>query len=77
MPRFYFDLIEDDHLTPDEDGLDLESLEAARLEAQRGLAEMVRGAMPDGDNKMMALKIRNESGQTPLTVMITMTVISE
>ena len=76
MPRFYFDLIEDDHLTPDEDGLDLESLEAARLEAQRGLAEMVRGAMPDGDNKMMALKIRNESGQTPLTVMITMTVIS-
>ena len=45
MPRFYFDLIEDDYLTPNEDGLDLESLEAARLEAQRGLSEMVRGAM--------------------------------
>jgi hypothetical protein len=77
MPRFYFDLIEDDRLTSDDTGLDLEGLDTARMEAQRGLGEMVRDAMPDGDNKMMALKIRDERGQIPLTVMITMTVISE
>jgi hypothetical protein len=77
MPRFYFDLIEDDRLTPDDTGLDLEGLDTARMEAQQGLAEIVRGAVPDGNAKMMACKIRDESGRTLLTLMITMTAVSE
>ncbi len=77
MPRFYFDLIEDDRLTPDDTGLDLEGLDTARMEAQHKLAETVRGAVPDGNAKTIACKIRQESGRTLLTLMITMTAISE
>lgn len=40
MTRYFFDIREDGELTRDEDGVELETLEAARLEAQRALAEM-------------------------------------
>lgn len=75
MPRFYFDLIEDGNLTPDDTGVVLDEPDAARREAQRSLAEMVRDAMPDGEHKAMALQIRDEGGQIHLTVTITMQVI--
>lgn len=38
--RYFFDIRENGELTRDEQGVELESLEAARQEAQRALAEM-------------------------------------
>jgi hypothetical protein len=35
MPRFYFDVREEDRVTPDEVGVELESVEAAEREAIR------------------------------------------
>ena len=50
MPRYYFDLIDQRGLTPDEEGTELPDLNAAEEEAARALADMtkdiVRGA-PD------------------------------
>jgi hypothetical protein len=75
VPRFYFDLIEDGDLSPDDTGIVLDSSDAAQRQAQRSLAEMVKDALPDGEAKAMALQIRDEGGQTHLTVAIRMRVI--
>src|SRR5215208_1189899 len=40
MPRFYFDVRDNDRLTRDEDGTELSGVDAARTEASRTLGEM-------------------------------------
>ncbi len=74
MPRYYFDLTENGHVTPDERGLEVDDLKAAERSAQLGLSEMVAGAMPDGEHKVMSLQILDQDGRTPFRVTITMQV---
>jgi hypothetical protein len=47
MRRYYFDLREGDDLAPDEEGLELPSIEQVQEEAARSLADMARGRGPD------------------------------
>jgi hypothetical protein len=42
MPRFHLHIVEDGGTIPDDEGLDLLSAEAARLEAARTAAEIIR-----------------------------------
>ncbi|HEX8167855.1 MAG TPA: hypothetical protein VF601_18970 [Beijerinckiaceae bacterium] len=42
MPHFHFDIVEDGGTLPDDEGIDLSSAEAARLEAARAAAEIMR-----------------------------------
>lgn len=52
MPLFFFRFDQDDPASPDTDGLDLVSLDAARAQAFTALAEMARdeAAMPGGEH---------------------------
>lgn len=49
MPHFYFDLLEDGAVVPDDTGLVLENLEQAKLEARKALADLVREEIRDGN----------------------------
>jgi hypothetical protein len=46
MPRFYFDVSEDDHVTREDAGLPLESLNAAEEEAIRAAAGISHDSLP-------------------------------
>jgi hypothetical protein len=65
MPHFYFDVRDGDSLVQDEEGLSFPSIEAARDEATRALAEMANDASPNAYVREMAIEVRDE-GKEPL-----------
>jgi hypothetical protein len=65
MPRYYFDIRDGDDLAPDEEGLDLPSIERVQEEAARSLADMARDAVRrnrDGAGHEMAIEVRDDEG---------------
>lgn len=65
MPRYYFDMREGSEIAPDEDGLELSTIEAVQEEAARSLADMVRDAVRkhnDGAGHRMAIDVRDDKG---------------
>jgi hypothetical protein len=65
MPRYYFDLCDDNNFYPDEGGLDFPSIDAARQEAAHSLADMLREAASSRTGKVvrqMSVEVRNDVG---------------
>lgn len=66
MARYYFDLIDEDVLVIDDEGLDLPDLRAVQAEAAKSLADMARDAVhtssPTRGLRSMAIEVRNELG---------------
>jgi uncharacterized protein YfcZ (UPF0381/DUF406 family) len=65
MPRYYFDLRDGDEFAPDEEGLELSTIEAVQLEAARSLADMARDAVRtshDGADHRMSIEVRDDDG---------------
>jgi len=67
MMRYYFDLRDGDDLAPDEEGIELRSMERVQQEAAKTLADMVRDAVlehlrPEGRARRMAIEFRTEYG---------------
>jgi hypothetical protein len=68
MKRYFFDLRDGDELTPDDEGLELSTMEAVQEEAARSLADMARDASrrPDnganGTGHRMAIEVRDDTG---------------
>jgi hypothetical protein len=50
-------------LVPDGDGQELESIEVAKAEAQAALSDMARDRLPDGDQRVFIVRVRDETGQ--------------
>ena len=46
MPHFYFDTYDGNTFLKDEDGQELDGIEAVRLQAQSGLADMAQDVVP-------------------------------
>jgi hypothetical protein len=75
MPRFHFDVCENGVLTPDEEGLDLLSANAARLEAARAAAEMIRDRAQRGAEPAdISLIVRDGSPEPVCTVTVALTI---
>lgn len=66
MPRYFFDTHDGELFVADQQGIELASLEAAKLEAQKTLTEMVRDALPDGDQRTFAAVVKDEAGRVLL-----------
>jgi hypothetical protein len=66
VPRFFFDTYDSDRLILDDEGLELEDLEAANREAQAILPHMARDGLPDGDERVFIVSVRDEAGQVVL-----------
>lgn len=74
MPRFFFDTSDDDLFVPDDQGHELESAEAAALEAQTALTEMVCGKFVKGDQRVFTISVRDEANQVILRASLTLLV---
>ncbi len=72
MPRFFFDTYDGDFFAPDNEGLDLEGIEAAKLQAQKALPDMARDKLPDGDQRVFKVSVRDEAGQVVLRVTLSL-----
>jgi hypothetical protein len=65
MPRYYFDIREGENIAPDEEGLELPSIERVQEEAARSLADVARDAVRknhDGAGRQMAIEVRDDDG---------------
>jgi hypothetical protein len=62
MPHFFFDTDDGDLHSQDDEGFELPSVEAARIEALDALPDMARNKIPDRDRHTFAVRVRNEGG---------------
>jgi len=74
MPRFYFDVREGAIFTPDEEGVECESFDAAERLAAESAAEIGRDRLPKGDARDVTVELKNEHRQRILTVTVTMEI---
>lgn len=74
MPRFYFDVREGTRFTPDDEGLEFASLDAAEHEAACAAAEIGRDRLPKGDAREVTVELRTEHSQRVLTVTVSMEI---
>ena len=67
VPRFYFDVRDGAKFTPDDEGLECASLDAAERMAAETAAEIGRELLPKGDAREITVEVRNEHRQRVLT----------
>jgi hypothetical protein len=65
MPRYYFDIRDDDKVYPDEDGLEFDDIEDIKIEAARALTEIARDVIPGALRRVLAIEVR-DGGKCPL-----------
>ncbi|MCJ9695259.1 hypothetical protein MOV76_27110 [Rhizobium sp. PRIMUS64] len=61
MPKFYFQLFDRDGAGATETGYDFDSIEAAKTEARRVLAEMAAEGLPTAPLNMMSVELFDEN----------------
>jgi len=65
MPRYFFDTHDGDLFIRDDDGLELDGIEAARDAATGGLADLARDAIPGSMRRELSVQVRDE-GDKPI-----------
>ena len=67
IPRYRFDTHDGDTFLEDDEGLDLDEIEAVRLPTQSGLADMACDVVPgDGPERTMVVAVRDQTGKIVL-----------
>jgi hypothetical protein len=74
VPRFYFDVREGESFTPDDEGQEFASLDAAERMAAESAAEIGRDRLPKRDGREVTIELRNEHRQRVLTVTVSMKI---
>jgi hypothetical protein len=74
MSRYFFDTREGHKFTPDDVGLEFDSLDAAEHAAACAAAEMGRDQLPKGDSREVTVEVKNEHRQRVLTVTVSMEI---
>ena len=59
MPLFFFDVRDNAHFTRDDEGLEFPTIEKARDEAARALAEMAKFVLPGAEVRELAIEVRD------------------
>jgi NADPH-dependent ferric siderophore reductase len=63
MPRYYFDIHDGDHLSPDLEGLECSTPAMMRDEAICALPGIARDRLPDGDRQDFWVEVRDDTGR--------------
>jgi hypothetical protein len=74
VPRFFFDTYDGQFLARDDLGQVLESLESAKAVAQKALPEMASDELPDGDQRVFMVSVRDEADEVVMRLSLTMVV---
>lgn len=74
MPRFYFDVRDDRSVIKDDEGSELQSVDAAVHAAARSAAEVGTGRLAKGDFRDVVVEVRDERNQRVCTVAASMTI---
>ncbi len=74
MPRYFFDTYDGSRFDPDAEGIELESLDMAKAEAQRALPDLARDAIPSNDQNTFIVSVRDEAGQVVLRAALTLII---
>jgi hypothetical protein len=70
MPHFFFDVRDNGEFTRDDDGLEFPSIETARDNAARALAEMARFVLPGSVVRELAIEVRDAARRPLLRTML-------
>jgi hypothetical protein len=62
MPRYFFDICENNQIATDELGIELPSLRAAEIEAAQSLADMAKDTPPTADRPDLEIAVRTKDG---------------
>jgi hypothetical protein len=62
MAQYFFDVIADGKLIPDEEGMNLPNLDAARREAHRSLADLAREVIRTEHPPRLTISVRGSEG---------------
>jgi hypothetical protein len=74
MPRFYFDIHDGDDFIPDHQGIDLEGVEDAKVEAVNTLPDMARDGLPEGDSRDFVVTVRDETDRPVWRVRLSLVI---
>ncbi len=74
MPRYFFDTFDGERLIPDELGLEVQDLSAAKAQAQRALPDLAREALPDSNHRTFVISVRDEAGNVMLRAALSLVV---
>ena len=62
MSLYFFDTRDDDDFIQDDMGVECTDLDAAKIEAARGLAELARDVLPGSGRRELAIEVRDDRG---------------
>ena len=62
MPRYFFDTFDGETWIEDTEGVECDGPGAAQAEAQTALADIAKDETPDGDRRVMTVRVRDEDG---------------
>lgn len=73
MPRFFFDVTDEDEEWTDPEGMELGTPQDARKEAIMALQGFVREIAPNGDHREISLVVKDERHTPILTATLSLT----
>jgi hypothetical protein len=74
MPHFYFNVRDEDWVTPDEVGVELKSVEAAEREAIRRVTGISQERLSNGLTSEIEVQVKDHEGFLLLTVTVSVVV---
>jgi hypothetical protein len=74
MPIYYFDLLNSDGLTLDDNGSDLPDLRAAQVNALRTATDVAREHKPEGAPHRVSVQVRDAADRRVAEVVLTVEV---
>ena len=71
MARYYFDIMDEEGIFLDDEGIDLPNMDSAIKEARRALADMVRDALRAQNPDSVSISIR-DGAEGPIVLSVTL-----
>jgi hypothetical protein len=76
VPRYFFDTHDGELFTPDNTGVALDDLQAAKDEAKKALPDIVKDELPDGGRRTFVIVVKDEGGHALWRVTLSLAVES-
>jgi hypothetical protein len=75
MPQYHFDIVDADTVIQDQQGMELDGLEAARVEAVNRLPDFSQGIPPDNEKRETIVEVRDASGAPLFKAILSLVIV--